>query len=78
MCEHLHMDNLPFHAQLHCRDCGMSEREIELEKECKRLRVCGNCRHFSTGYTGDYCVKESCHGECETLRQNTCRDWEMV
>lgn len=54
-------------------------QEIEqAEAECKRLRVCGNCRHFSAGYTGDYCVKESCHGKRETLRQNTCRDWEMV
>lgn len=53
--------------------------EIErLKVENKRLRVCGNCRHFSTGYTGDYCVNDNCYGECETLRQNTCRDWEMV
>ena len=53
--------------------------EIErLKVENNRLRVCGNCRHFSTGYTESYCVKETCCGECETLRQNTCRDWEMV
>ena len=50
-------------------------REEQAEAECKRLRVCGNCRHFSTGYTGDYCVKAN---NRETLRQNTCRDWEMV
>ena len=50
-------------------------RAEQAEAECKRLRVCGNCRHFSTGYTGDYCVKDN---NRETLRQNTCRDWEMV
>ena len=91
MCEH-EMTHLPFTEQKHCRNCGKSEREIDLESqlaaanariaeltaENKRMRVCGNCRHFSAGYTGDYCVKDNCCGECETLRQNTCRDWEMV
>ena len=50
-------------------------RAEQAERENKRLRVCGNCRHFSTGYTESYCVKAN---NRETLRQNTCRDWEMV
>jgi hypothetical protein len=74
-CKH-DMDNLPFHGQLHCRECGMSAREIQLEKECQRLRVCGNCRHFSTGYTEDLCAKPSRYGE--TTRQSTCDGWEMI
>lgn len=118
MCEHLRMDNLPFHSQLHCRDCGMSEKEIKLEskiaymdkvcdellalnsgllakaeelekglvaektirlraeKECKLLKTCANCRHFSRGYADNRCVKNL--WPTETLRQNNCRDWKMV
>ena len=50
-------------------------RAEQVERENKRLRVCGNCRHFSTGYTESYCVKAN---NRETMRDNTCRDWEMV
>lgn len=53
-------------------------RIAQAEAECRRLRVCGNCRHYSQGYTDDYCVKDCSHGEKETRRGNTCRDWEMI
>jgi len=55
---------------------SMARRKAE--SECKRLRVCGNCRHYSQGYTVDCCVKYLGHGEKETRRSNTCNDWEMV
>lgn len=45
--------------------------------EIERLKVCGNCRHFSVGYSGDYCVKIMSHGGKETKRTDTCGDWEM-
>ena len=55
---------------------GILKKAEEIEAECKRLRVCGNCRHFSTGYTEDLCAKPSRYGG--TTRQSTCNDWEMI
>lgn len=50
----------------------------QAEAQAAAMRVCGNCRHYSQGYTDDYCVKDCSHGEKETRRGNTCRDWEMI
>lgn len=49
-------------------------RAEQAEKENKRMRVCGNCRHIS------------CWGNCDRCsvtdkivsREDSCRDWEMV
>ena len=45
-------------------------RAEQAEAECKRLRVCGNCRHFEW----PQCTVSG----KRTTRTSICRDWEMV
>ena len=56
----------------------LTERAERAEAECKRLRVCGNCRHYSRGYDGSFCADDASFDEKELGRQMTCNDWEMV
>ena len=46
------------------------QRAEQAEAECKRLRVCCNCRHFEW-------PKCTVSGK-RTTRASICRDWEMV
>lgn len=51
---------------------------IELLDMIEAMQCCGNCRYFSIGYMGDYCVTQNGHGEKPTTRRARCEHWTAM
>lgn len=76
-CEHSKMDNLPFHCQRHCVECGMSESEIKLSEKVKQLQAeveslknCMNCDKWNRFYN-------TCNvGNGIGVDENKCSRWK--
>lgn len=79
-CEHSKMDNLPFHCQRHCVECGMSESEIklseiikQLQAEVESLKNCANCRHIIWG-DGELLCSKNWVGN----KMDKCKHWQKA